>query len=705
MKNLKNENQNLSSKKKTRVLKTKGMTISKKIILSIIITNVVIVAIIAGMMGFTLDRNIRETSRTTASNLVQSNVNRFEQDFFKVESAVSVLTSSIGQRVDVDRVLQNDEAYIAEIKSDIVSELQAIGADTGISRSIYSYLNVDMFGQEIDMWVLNEGGSYTLQDSFGLEYYSAEYYEWYNKPLDTKEALWTFPYISEDGNLISSYVHPIIKDGQAIGIVGMDFYMDDIEKVLSEITLFDTGYLFLMHPDGRVIYHPELEIETNITTIGDYSSILEEMNEKKSGVVTYDDVRGVRTISAYSHLENGWIIASNIPENEVFKLLRTILITMLIIAVLAIAVSIIVASIIGRSISKPIIHVVGAVDKIKDGDFTVTVNTKSNDETKILSDSINEMISNVKNLIKSTKDVSLTMVEEASSLAAMSEEASATANQVENTVNEISKGTNDAAMDSESSANLASSMDEKFKSLTKSSAAMRENAEQAMEINKEGASVLNLLKEKSEISITSNKKVSDAVNNLDSKTKQISEIISTITSITEQTNLLALNASIEAARAGNAGKGFAVVADEIRKLADSSAMAAKEIAQIVTNIQNESKETVSVIGEVAKITEEQGEAVVNVDEALSKIFKSVESIVNQIENVSNQLMEVDEDKNNIVLAIDNISAVTEEIAASSQEVSASMSQQTIAVEEVAVSAEKLNELSSRLNENISIFKV
>ena len=84
----------------------------------------------------------------------------------------------------------------------------------------------------------------------------------------------------------------------------------------------------------------------------------------------------------------------------------------------------------------------------------------------------------------------------------------------------------------------------------------------------------------------------DLINHLGERSEEIGRIIEIITSITEQTNLLALNAAIESARAGEHGKGFAVVSDEIRMLAEQSANAAKDISNLIKQIQNDTEKAV-----------------------------------------------------------------------------------------------------------------
>ncbi len=360
---------------------------------------------------------------------------------------------------------------------------------------------------------------------------------------------------------------------------------------------------------------------------------------------------------------------------------------------------------IGRSISRPIIHVVNAANRMRNGDFTVKVQIKSKDETKLLADSINEMAEHIQDLISDTKGVSKEMVDSASTLASLAEETNATVEQVASTISEISRGTQNAAGESEKGARAVHTMNEKFANLLKNSNIMQKNADIAIERNKTGIEALTTLRHHSDISKKSNEKIAKAVRQLESKTNAITDIITTITSIAEQTNLLALNASIEAARAGEAGKGFAVVADEIRKLAEDSSQATDEIKTIVLNIQKDSKETVHVMDEVNQISIEQRKAVSNAGESFQMIFKAVENITDEIESITRELVVLDKHKEEIVELTNTISAVSEESASATEEVNASMTNQTEGIEEVAKNAQLLNELAIKLSEHIEVFKV
>lgn len=687
----------------------KTVKISSKIIVSIIALNLVLLIIVGGSVGLLVNNNVGEQSREYALSQVAAYSNEFDQEIRKVESAVQMAAAEMESVFDKEAALNNPN-YLEELRQEYLPIYENILVKNEKFPSLYFYNNAAYFGQEMNVYYYREAdGSLGLYDYFGMEWYTEGDSEWFHTVMKDGAALWTTPY-DWDGSILSSYVYPIIIDDIVIGLVGMDIYLDAFAEELGKAELFDSGYFYLMIENGDLLIHPtfgwkEDGTAANLLEQGDYQELLAELNNNESGVTSYmrHDDRGV--IAAYTHLYNGWILSTSIPKSEVMAILETIIKIIIIVAVVGISISSVIAYFIGKSISKPILQVVEATNKIKLGDFTTKVQTKSNDETKILAIALNDMTESVQELIGETKIVSIDMLDSASNLAAMSEEATATVAQVADVVNEISSGAQNSATEAENGANVAKVIDESFTILMENSQTMAENAGSVISMNLSGLESLNELKEKSEISKKSNAKIEETINNLDNKVNSITEIISTISSISDQTNLLALNASIEAARAGDAGRGFAVVADEIRKLAEDSSNSAEEISKIVNSIQDESKVTVNAMQELEQISNEQNEAVGNVSESFNMIFEAVEKITSEINDVTVRLKALDATKNELVEVTGNISAVSEETAASTEQVSVSMSDQSKAIDEVSRSADHLNELSVTLNEHIKVFKI
>jgi methyl-accepting chemotaxis protein len=226
---------------------------------------------------------------------------------------------------------------------------------------------------------------------------------------------------------------------------------------------------------------------------------------------------------------------------------------------------------------------------------------------------------------------------------------------------------------------------------------------------------------------------SEKVMEMGGRSNQIGVIVETIEDIASQTNLLALNAAIEAARAGEHGKGFAVVADEVRKLAERSSSATKEIAALVKTIQQTVNEAVSAMNEGAREVElglQNGSAA---GESLAEILKAVETVVAEAQGMLSAAEEMDllsrqmgaateevsaiveenvaaseelsMNSNEVNQAIENIASVSEENSAAIEEIAASTEEMSAQVQEVSAATRELAGLAEQLNGDVSVFRV
>lgn len=226
--------------------------------------------------------------------------------------------------------------------------------------------------------------------------------------------------------------------------------------------------------------------------------------------------------------------------------------------------------------------------------------------------------------------------------------------------------------------------------------------------------------------------VSVRVAELGQRSEEIGNIVATIDDIAAQTNLLALNAAIEAARAGEQGRGFAVVADEVRKLAERSSLATREIAAIVGGIQTGVREAVNAMQQGTKETEIGYKLAADAGGALDEILSRSHSVGRQVEEISIAAGELQELSSGMVEAIDRINHVVEQNAAateqmrsssetvsrsvensagvseqnsaSAQEVSASVEEMSAQVEETLAAAQSLADMSEELEKSVAVFK-
>ncbi len=182
--------------------------------------------------------------------------------------------------------------------------------------------------------------------------------------------------------------------------------------------------------------------------------------------------------------------------------------------------------------------------------------------------------------------------------------------------------------------------------------------------------------------------VSDKVQQMQEYSTQIGVIVETIDDIAEQTNLLALNAAIEAARAGEQGRGFAVVADEVRKLAERSGQATKEIAQLIQSVQ----QGTGAVTEAMRRTLEQVESGVDLagmaGRALEDILEAIRGVTGEIQEVAAKSQELTGINQELMSAAESVSAVVEENTAATEELAASADEIGRAIESIASVSEE-----------------
>jgi len=181
------------------------------------------------------------------------------------------------------------------------------------------------------------------------------------------------------------------------------------------------------------------------------------------------------------------------------------------------------------------------------------------------------------------------------------------------------------------------------------------------------------------------------IEKLGESSKQIGEIISVIDDIADQTNLLALNAAIEAARAGEQGRGFAVVADEVRKLAERTTEATKQIANMIKGIQSETQEAVVAMNKGTEEVQSGIELADKAGESLQQILASTRDLMDMI--------------NQIAAASEEQSSTSEQISKNVVSISKVTAESAHRIEDVAHTADELAKMTEQLSMLMKQFKI
>lgn len=501
-------------------------------------------------------------------------------------------------------------------------------------------------------------------------------------------------------------VHRIDKPG----IVQVGVRPEEIETLLEETSLekvllnsnpgYD-GYIYATDLQGNIVIHPSQD-KVGVK-IGDYKWG-QEILEKDHGTITYT-FEEIEKVAYYHKLEDKIIIAT-VPTKVFMESLSTLRNNIIIALIVAILLSMgIIFLLTKRYIVRPVGEMVALMAQAEEGDFTVRSSNESEDEIGRLGISFNKMIEDIAQLIQEIMNTSYTLKNSADTLASVSEESAATTEQVSEAIQEVSKGAIEQAHDAENSSHLFMNMAQQLEIISQESGDMIKVSQEGEKINQEGVNTLGQLMTATETTNKSMDTVYEMISQLSDKSKQIGEIVGTITAIASQTNLLSLNASIEAQRAGEAGKGFAVVADEIRKLAEQSSRSADNISNIVKDIQGEVKNTVNTMEEIKTVTGQQNQKVFQTENMIHILSKTFKDIIEGIQRVNQSIEGILIQKDNVSESIQNISAVSEETSASTQEVLASTQEQSATAQELTASAQELNNIAETLAEELRHFKV
>jgi methyl-accepting chemotaxis protein len=198
---------------------------------------------------------------------------------------------------------------------------------------------------------------------------------------------------------------------------------------------------------------------------------------------------------------------------------------------------------------------------------------------------------------------------------------------------------------------------------------------------------------------------SQVIERLSQKSIQIEQIVDLISNIAKQTNLLSLNAAIEAARAGEHGRGFGVVASEVRKLADQSAVSAKQITQLIKEIQRDSGQSVDAMKHVITEVKTGKEAMLQVSTGFEHILKSVENMAAQIHDVSSTSQQLSANSQIITETISEMYLLAKSATNQTQNAAAASEQQYASIDEITLTSLELNRMAEQLQQMAAKFKL
>lgn len=515
----------------------------------------------------------------------------------QIEQSVNTLTSvSLSYLTDFDK-FKTDGKYVQEYTDTIEPIALEFANHTEGACTFYVRYNPEFTEPTSGIFYTKSSAEgefekLTPTDFSTYDPDDLEHVGWYYIPVNNGEATWMEPYYNSNIDVFMvSYVVPIFIDGESVGIIGMDIDFSKISDLVDAISIYKSGYGYLVNESGGIMYHKDLEIGKTMEDLdGSLKNVIPKLQEEKSEntVIEYSNGK-VDSEMSYASLRNGMKLVLTAPQSEMYEKSRSLWVIIFVIGGVALLLSLAVGLFMSRQIVRPVKQIEQIISHTAQFDFTHEENTerllRAKDETGDMARSTGTMRGNLRKMLTDIEDASSNMGQNVEAL--------------QETANRISEMTED---NSATTQQLAAAMQETaatMETVNQSVLSVKDKAEHIREYSENGKNdsveVRNRAVDMQQITDEASTRTTNMYQDVRRKTdeaiqkaaavQKINELTESILSISQQTNLLALNASIEAARAGEAGLGFAVVATEIGTLASQTSEAVTNINQIIGEVK------------------------------------------------------------------------------------------------------------------------
>lgn len=499
-----------------------------------------------------------------------------------------------------------------------------------------------------------------------------------------------------------------VKDdsGKVIGMIQRNYNVSTLSDLLVQES-DDHTRLAVFENNGKLLAHSSIKIESDEDRIdmSEYAFMKSaNAGEKGIGEAT---IHGEKTLVSYMREpQTGWIVTSLRPyalvEAQAYHETLVLVGMCFVMFILIIAI----ATVIANKSVKPILVIDETTTEISNGNLSLErVPVDSNDELGHVANAFGVMTDNLNNFFHKARKSALSVSESAEDLNRNAQQSALAADQIANSISDFANATANQQTAVSSANDAIHHMREILKVIESDSNGVIDASKFAMKTAENGATTINTAVQSMKALQTSVQQSSEVIKLLGEHSKEIGNIVETISAIAEQTNLLALNAAIEAARAGEHGRGFAVVAEEVRKLAEQSATAAEEIHRLIFDVQNQTDKAVESMQVGTTMTQESVDAVNDAGSAFREIVHLIDELSKKISHTTIAIDKANAGNDKIIESVNLIDNTAHKFSTETETISATTQELSAATEEIASASKQLADMAEELQKAIQTYKL
>ncbi len=619
------------------------------------------------------------------------------------EMATETLESSISNQADnIEAWLSENLEYFGTVKHMVEAKKPDDTELVAILDTFYGYNSNSPKG----FYVGSSDGKFLKATEADMAEGNVTASTWFKQGITRVAMAYGTAYTNDLGETVISATG-ILNDGRdEIRVMGADVTLNKISIIVnSGVKMTDASSFLVDTNDYKILAHRDFGIvNTTLSTsssdpllAGAAQSIIDEdytSKEIAGNMVAFAKVSGT-----------DWVLVSYIPTSIILNTVNQMGTILFCVGAVAILIIIIMILFVVKRVIAPLAHISDNITAMSEGDFTIAVDSSSNDEIGVMGSKVTEFVASMRKMLSSISEESEKLKDESDNsdrvsktMYEASQSQSEAMKQLNETVDQLATAVNDIAANATTLAQVV--------------ADTRDNSDKAHESMKETVGISQKGRDDMEkLSIAmdgisdANEKLVESINKVGSASEEITNIVGMISEIAEETNLLSLNASIEAARAGEAGKGFAVVATQIAKLAQTSAESANNISNLIDEVRKLIGDAVGQANTSAESIRENSVLIGVAVETFDKIYNNIQDSNGLIEAMIEDVQKVDDVATNVAAISEEQAASADEILATSENMVEMANNITKSSQDVADNSHELAGTSQTLTSYVQKFKI